>query len=49
VGTEDYRDPGGVDEGTALEADEDAAALADGRGQDLVELAGDGRSSSPST
>src|SRR6187402_602069 len=42
MGAEDHRDPGGVDEGAAREADEDAVALGHRRRQDLVELAGDG-------
>jgi hypothetical protein len=40
VGAEDHRDPGGVDEGAALQADQDPFALLAGLEQDLVELAG---------
>jgi hypothetical protein len=41
VGAQDHRDPGGVDEGAALEADQHAAALGDSGGQDLVKLTRD--------
>ena len=42
VRAQDHRDSGGVDEGAALEADENASALLDSLGHDFVELAGDG-------
>jgi hypothetical protein len=41
MGAEDDRDPGGVDEGAALQTDQHLAALGDRGGEDFVELAGD--------
>jgi hypothetical protein len=42
VGAEDDRDAGGVDEGAAIEPDQDAAVLADRRLQHLLEAPGHG-------
>ena len=49
VRAEDHGDPGGVDEGAALEADQDHRGSVDRRGQYLVQLTRDSQVQLPST